>query len=97
MDYEDGESLTVGDKLPGWLVYPEPVESYSRRKFHPVKIGDILQADRYQYKIIRKLGHGSFSTVWLAECTRYHTSSACIVYLLTRYQKVILGTSQSKS
>ena len=97
MGYEGEESLTFGDKLPGWLVYPEPVESYRRGKLHPVKIGDIFQADRYQYKIIRKLGHGSFSTVWLAECTRYHTSSACIVYLLTRYQKVILGTSQSKS
>lgn len=97
MDYESGESSTFGDKLPGWLVYPEPVESYWRGKLHPVKIGDIFQADRYQYKIIRKLGHGSFSTVWLAEDTRYHTSSACIVYLLTRYQKVVLGTSQSKS
>jgi len=97
MGYEGRESLTFGDKLPGWLVYPERVESYRRGKLHPVKIGDIFQADRYQYKIIRKLGHGSFSTVWLAECTRYHTSSACIVYLLTRYQKVILGTSQSKS
>ncbi|KAF1913678.1 kinase-like domain-containing protein [Ampelomyces quisqualis] len=69
MGYEGGESLTFSDKLPGWLVYPEPVESYRRGKPHPVKIEDIFQADRYQYKIIRKLGHGSFSTVWLAECT----------------------------
>ncbi|KAF2007835.1 kinase-like protein [Amniculicola lignicola CBS 123094] len=68
MGYEGGESLTSGDKLPGWLVYPERVESYRRGKLHPVEIGDIFQADRYHYKIIRKLGHGSFSTVWLAEC-----------------------------
>jgi serine/threonine protein kinase len=97
MGYEGGESWTFGDKLPEWLVYPEPVESYRRGKLHPVKIGDTFQADRYWYKIIRKLGHGSFSTVWLAEDTRYHPSSACIVYLLTRYQKVVFGTSQSKS
>lgn len=32
--------------------------------YYPVRIGDLLHQNRYQ--IIHKLGHGGFSTVWLA-------------------------------
>lgn len=42
----------------------EWVESYRPGGYHPVHIGDRLQSGRY--KILRKLGYGSFSTVWLA-------------------------------
>ena len=38
-------------------------ESYRPGGYHPVILGDVLQ-DRY--RIIRKLGYGSFSTAWLA-------------------------------
>ncbi|KAK4144217.1 kinase-like domain-containing protein [Dichotomopilus funicola] len=38
-------------------------ESYHPGGYHPVVLGDTLQ-DRY--RIIRKLGYGSFSTAWLA-------------------------------
>lgn len=38
-------------------------ESYHPGGYHPVVLGDVLQ-DRY--RIIRKLGYGSFSTAWLA-------------------------------
>ena len=33
------------------------------RGFHPVRVGDVYS----HYKIIRKLGYGAYSTVWLAE------------------------------
>ncbi len=38
-------------------------ESYHPGGYHPVHLGDVLH-DRY--RIIRKLGYGSFSTAWLA-------------------------------
>ena len=41
----------------------EWVEDYRPGGLHPIHLGDTLDGDRY--KIIRKLGYGSFSTVWL--------------------------------
>ena len=38
-------------------------ESYRPGGYHPVILGDVI---RDRYRIIRKLGYGSFSTVWLA-------------------------------
>ncbi|KAI9814892.1 MAG: hypothetical protein M1832_005620 [Thelocarpon impressellum] len=42
----------------------EWVEGYRPGHFHPVHIGDLFKERRYE--IVRKLGYGSFSTVWLA-------------------------------
>ncbi|KAI3329013.1 serine/threonine-protein kinase SRPK3 [Xylariaceae sp. AK1471] len=42
----------------------ESADSYRPGGFHPVHFGDILH-DRY--RVIRKLGYGSYATVWLAE------------------------------
>lgn len=41
----------------------EWVEDYRPGGYHPVLLGDIFNR---QYKVIRKLGEGSYSTVWLA-------------------------------
>ncbi|KAG7101357.1 Serine/threonine-protein kinase SRPK like [Verticillium longisporum] len=41
----------------------EWAESYRPGGFHPVHLGDIMNE---RYEIIRKLGNGSYSTVWLA-------------------------------
>lgn len=61
----------------GWrfnIIYEptEWVEAYRPTGYHPVHFGDLLCDG--QYKIIRKLGYGAFSTVWLARDTRYDSS-----------------------
>jgi serine/threonine-protein kinase SRPK3 len=45
----------------------EDAELYKAGGLHPVYIGDSLKEDRY--RIVHKLGFGSFSTVWLARDT----------------------------
>lgn len=44
--------------------YVEDVELYRPGGLHPVHIGDTFSNGKY--RIIHKLGHGGFSTVWLA-------------------------------
>lgn len=52
--------------------YPsEWVETYRPGRLHPVNLGDTFKDG--QYRVIRKLGYGSFSTVWLARDTRSAT------------------------
>ncbi|KKZ61738.1 hypothetical protein EMCG_03767 [[Emmonsia] crescens] len=46
-----------------WIDGAENVEKYQPGGYHPVVVGDEL-TDRY--KVIHKLGHGAFSTIWLA-------------------------------
>ncbi|KAG9301321.1 hypothetical protein G9A89_004073 [Geosiphon pyriformis] len=46
----------------------EDKEDYCKGGYHPIKIGDKFQEGRYI--IIRKLGWGHFSTVWLAKDNR---------------------------
>lgn len=46
----------------------EWIEDYKPGGFHPVHIGDVFCDSRYQ--ILRKLGYGSFSTVWLGKDRR---------------------------
>ena len=41
----------------------ESIEDYLPGGYHPVHLKDTLKA---QYKVIRKLGDGGSSTVWLA-------------------------------
>ncbi|KAG6154081.1 hypothetical protein E4U37_002407 [Claviceps purpurea] len=47
-------------------------EIYKNRDYHPVSLGDTFDSKRYT--ILRKLGYGRYSTVWLAsdsKCQRY--------------------------
>jgi serine/threonine-protein kinase SRPK3 len=41
----------------------EDVHGYKPGGYHPVTLGD--EFSRGRYKVVRKLGHGDFSTVWL--------------------------------
>lgn len=61
----------------------EPIENVERMEYyrpggyHPVKIGDHFK-DRY--RVVHKLGHGTYSTIWLArdeEVDRYVAVKVC--------------------
>ena len=43
----------------------EDPERYREGGYHPIHLGDELHRGRYQ--IVHKLGHGSYSTVWLVQ------------------------------
>lgn len=43
----------------------EDLEDYCKGGYHPVHVGDTFSDGRYL--IVRKLGWGHFSTVWLAK------------------------------
>lgn len=46
----------------------EDWEDYCKGGYHPVHIGDTFSDGRY--RVVRKLGWGHFSTVWLAKDTK---------------------------
>jgi serine/threonine-protein kinase SRPK3 len=52
------------------LISVEDVQKYHNGGFHPVQLNDVLRggnnADN-SYRIVAKLGHGGYATVWLAE------------------------------
>lgn len=47
----------------------EEIDDYCNGGYHPVKIGDVYNQ---KYEVIRKLGWGHFSTVWLCVDRFYH-------------------------
>jgi serine/threonine-protein kinase SRPK3 len=51
------------------LFKEENVLNYRPGGYHPVALGDTLKDGRY--KIRHKLGHGGFSTVWVARDNKY--------------------------
>ena len=59
----------------------EPLENYRPGGYHPIWIRDILGS---RYRIVHKLGYGSFSTTWLARDEQ-----------LAKYVAVKVGTADS--
>ena len=55
------------------LFKEENILNYRPGGYHPVALGDTLNGGRY--KIHHKLGHGGFSTVWVAKDNKYVASS----------------------
>jgi hypothetical protein len=58
-----------------WIDGVEPLELYEPGGYHPTMVGDLLGAStparsgsesRGRYIVVDKLGHGGYSTVWLA-------------------------------
>ncbi|KOC15951.1 hypothetical protein AFLA70_169g002291 [Aspergillus flavus AF70] len=56
-------SMETGRVLYRPIEYVERMEYYEPVGYHPVKIGDCFHN---RYRVIHKLGHGSYSTIWLA-------------------------------
>ena len=59
----------------------ENIRRYTYGGYHPIYLGEILSTpadtepnNSRKYRILSKLGHGSFSTVWLASA-QHHTAS----------------------
>ncbi|WFD22019.1 non-specific serine/threonine protein kinase [Malassezia equina] len=70
MEVHDGdfmtESVDSSDDMGSVLTEDEEdYEDYCRGGYHPVSVGDVFSNGRYV--IVRKLGWGHFSTVWLAK------------------------------
>ncbi|KAL9106518.1 MAG: hypothetical protein Q9187_008548, partial [Circinaria calcarea] len=52
----------------------EDANEYRPGGYHPVSLGDRFSADKYV--VLRKLGHGTYSTVWLAKDSRTNSHVA---------------------
>lgn len=63
MDYDD--ALSVDSYVPFDAAAEEPCADYRHGGYHPVKLGDTFHLDSALYRVVRKLGWGHFSTVWL--------------------------------
>ncbi|KAL9098137.1 MAG: hypothetical protein Q9163_006147 [Psora crenata] len=57
-------SLSHLEPLYHWQEDVEHLEAYRSGGYHPIELGDELCQGRY--RIVHKLGYGSFATVWLA-------------------------------
>ena len=42
----------------------EPLQWYRKGGYHPIELGDYLDSDD-RFRVVHKLGHGGFATVWL--------------------------------
>ena len=64
----DAASFTIPYKVPRPQGQDEESHrDYAERGFPEVLVGDVYS----HYKIVRKLGYGAFSTVWLAVDLRF--------------------------
>ncbi|KAG8876536.1 serine/threonine protein kinase, CMGC group [Tulasnella sp. 331] len=78
--YSSGSVLTEDE---------EDLEDYVKGGYHPVNIGDTFSDGRYI--VVRKLGWGHFSTVWLAKDTRMNRHVALkVVKSAPRYTETAL-------
>ncbi|OAQ99804.1 hypothetical protein LLEC1_00713 [Akanthomyces lecanii] len=82
-----GRCLTLAEIHSGFDTRPtsnllwtqEFLTCYGLGGCHPVRLGDTFKNRRY--KVVRKLGHGYTSTVWLAQDTANDTLAALKIYM----------------
>lgn len=61
--FRSPSQLALLERVNSCPVAEEP-DHYKTGGFHPISLGDTFGPD--QYTILRKLGYGQYSTVWLA-------------------------------
>jgi hypothetical protein len=64
---EPSDCLDVTDQA-NWRKIEETLDVYGPGGFHPVQLGDIFGG---RYEVVRKIGFGRESTVWLADDKRH--------------------------
>ncbi|GFG16627.1 protein kinase, putative [Aspergillus lentulus] len=87
--------MSHGEEEYNWIDGVESLEKYKPGGYHPVMIGDMLQA---RYRIVDKLGFGGYSTIWLARDTRqeqYVAVKVGIADALPRETKILRALSSS--
>ncbi|CAP93531.1 Pc16g08610 [Penicillium rubens Wisconsin 54-1255] len=66
-------SHTQGDDSMRHIYEPieevEKLESYRAGGYHPITIGDHIHS---RYQVVHKLGHGTYSTIWLARDQKHN-------------------------
>lgn len=80
-----------------WIPGVEALEDYEPGGYHPIIIGDTLHDGRYH--IADKLGHGGYSTVWLARDTllkHYVALKVNTASSVPREPKVLKALSKSR-
>ncbi|PYI11614.1 kinase-like protein [Aspergillus sclerotiicarbonarius CBS 121057] len=73
----------------------EIFENYRPGGYHPIKIGDRF---RDRYRVVHKLGHGSYSTTWVAydeKLKRYAAVKVCTASSKPKKESDILSTLAS--
>jgi len=69
---DDADGLD-SDESPSGSDEEEDPEDYKKGGYHPVKIGDVF---KQRYRVVKKLGWGHFSTVWLVHDNTNDTFAA---------------------
>ena len=59
---------TTLSSAPSQLIEEERLPCYDPKQFYPVQIGEIFKS---RYKVVGKLGYGTYSTVWLCRDSLY--------------------------
>ncbi|KAF8245460.1 hypothetical protein K440DRAFT_555844 [Wilcoxina mikolae CBS 423.85] len=68
---------------------------YKPGGYHPLKLGDELHNGRY--RIIHRLGHGRYSTVWLALDQRCERASTAVSDIpVSRYVAIKIGIANNE-
>lgn len=67
-------SIETNDNLEADVLYEplegiETLENYRPGGYHPIQIGDQFHS---RYRVVHKLGHGSYSTAWLARDEQFN-------------------------